>query len=68
MILYGREEPDMPLWLAAVLVLSCRLLRRGSAVRVICIAVCASAVLACACYLALTLLFVDAVRSQPPAP
>ena len=66
----------MPLWLAAVLlvlaaaglVLSCRLLRRGSAVRVICIAVCALAVLACACYLALTLLFVDAVRSQPPAP
>lgn len=64
----------MPFWLAAVLllfavfgiVLCCKYLRRNKAVRVICIIFCALSALACAVYIGLTLLFVDAVQSQPP--
>lgn len=62
----------MPLWLAAVLLLLALLglffsHRLGKTARTVCTVVCALLALACAVYLGLTLLFVDAVRNQPPA-
>lgn len=61
----------MPLWLAAVLLLLALLglffsHRLGKTARTVCTVVCALLALACAVYLGLTLLFVDAVRNQPP--
>lgn len=61
----------MPLWLAAVLLLLALLglffsHLLGKTARTVCTVVCALLALACAVYLGLTLLFVDAVRNQPP--
>ena len=63
----------MPLWLAVVLlvlsltgiVFSRRYLRKT--VRLICVILCVLLAAACAAYIGLTLLFVDAVQNQPPA-
>ena len=60
----------MPLWMAIVLlvlaetgiVLSCR----SSKARTPCVLICVLLALVCAAYIGLTLLFVDAVSSQPP--
>ena len=64
----------MPLWMAVILlmlaaagiIMSCRLIPKGSKARTPCIIVCALLALACAAYIGLTLLFVDAVSNQPP--
>lgn len=63
----------MPLWLAVVLllaavagiVLSNRFLRNNRTARLLCIIGCALIALACAVYIGLTLLFVDAAMNQP---
>ena len=63
----------MPLWLAAALlllsllgiVLSRRYLRKP--VQSVCAVLCVLLAVACAAYIGLTLLFVDAVQNQPPA-
>ncbi len=63
----------MPLWLAVVLlllsllgvVLSRRYLRKP--MQTICVILCVLLAVACAAYVGLTILFVDAVQSQPPA-
>lgn len=52
---------------AAGLAASCILLRGKKTLRIVCTAVCVMLVLALAVYIGLTLLFVDAVRQQPPA-
>ena len=65
----------MPLWLAVVLlvlaavgIVRCRTYLRGSKTAyILCILFCALLALACIVYIGLTLLFVDAVRHQPPA-
>ena len=62
----------MPLWLAVVLlmlsllgiILSHRYLRKP--VQIVCIILCVLLALASATYIGLTILFVDAVRNQPP--
>lgn len=62
----------MPLWLAVVLlllsllwiVLSRRYLRKP--VQIVCVILCVLLAAACAAYIGLTLLFVDAVQNQPP--
>ena len=62
----------MPLWLAVVLlvlsllgiVLSHRYLRKP--VQIVCIILCVLLAAACAAYIGLTLLFVDAVQNRPP--
>lgn len=62
----------MPLWLAVVLlalsllgvVLSRRYLRKP--MQTICVMLCVLLAVACAAYVGLTILFVDAVQSQPP--
>ncbi len=61
----------MPLWLAAVLLLLALLglffsHRLGKTARTVCTVVCALLALACAVYIGLTLLFVDAIQHQPP--
>lgn len=64
----------MPLWMAVILfilaaagiILSCKLIPKGSKARIPCIIICALLALACAAYIGLTLLFVDAVSNQPP--
>lgn len=63
----------MPLWMAIILfilaaagiVLSC-IIPKGSKARTPCIIICALLALACAAYIGLTLLLVDAVSNQPP--
>ena len=63
----------MPLWFAVVLlllsllgvVLSRRYLRKP--MQTICVILCVLLAVACAAYIGLTLLFVDAVQNQPPA-
>lgn len=63
----------MPLWLAVVLlllsllgvVLSRRYLRKP--MQMICVILCVLLAVACAAYVGLTILFVDAVQNQPPA-
>ena len=63
----------MPLWLAAALLvlslsgifLSRRYLRKPA--RSICVILCVLLAAACAVYIGLTILFVDAVQNQPPA-
>ena len=65
----------MPLWLAVVLlvlaavgIVLCRKYLHGSKTAyILCILFCALLALACIVYIGLTLLFVDAVRHQPPA-
>ena len=58
----------MPLWLAAALsgiFLSRRYLRKP--LQSVCVTLCVLLAAACAAYIGLTLLFVDAVQNQPPA-
>ena len=63
----------MPLWLAVALlllsllgvVLSRRYLRKP--MQTICVILCVLLAVACAAYVGLTILFVDAVQNQPPA-
>ena len=63
----------MPLWLAAALLvlslsgifLSRRYLRKP--MQTICVILCVLLAVACAAYVGLTILFVDAVQNQPPA-
>ena len=63
----------MPLWLAVVLLLlsllgvvpSRRYLRKP--MQTICVMLCVLLAVACAAYVGLTILFVDAVQNQPPA-
>ena len=63
----------MPLWLAAALLvlslsgifLSHRYLRKP--LQSVCVILCVQLAAACAAYIGLTLLFVDAVQNQPPA-
>ena len=65
----------MPLWLATALLilaaagmaLSRRYLQRNW-VRTLCILFCGLLALACAVYIGLTVLFVDAVQNRPPVP
>lgn len=65
----------MPLWLAAVLLLltiagiiaACKGLRNTRTLRIVCIVICGIAGLACAVYIGLTALFLDAIQHQPPA-
>ena len=62
----------MPLWLTVVLlalslagiVLSRRYLHKP--MQIVCVILCVLLALACATYIGLTLLFVDAVQNQPP--
>lgn len=62
----------MPLWLAVVLLvlsllgiaLSRRYLRKS--VQIVCVILCILLALASAAYIGLTVLFVEAVRNQPP--
>ncbi len=62
----------MPLWLAVVLLvlsllgiaLSRRYLRKS--VQIVCVILCVLLALASAAYIGLTVLFVEAVRNQPP--
>lgn len=61
----------MPLYLSVILLLLAVLglffsHRLGKPARTVCTVACALLALACAVYLGLTLLFVDAVRNQPP--
>lgn len=61
----------MPLYLSIILLLLAVLglffsHRLGKTARTVCTVVCALLALACAVYIGLTLLFVDAVRNQPP--
>ena len=63
----------MPLWLAVVLLLLSLLgvvLSRGylrKPMQTICVILCVLLAVACAAYVGLTILFVDAVQNQPPA-
>lgn len=65
----------MPLYLAVVLLLlaligialSRRYLRKSRTARILCTIGCVLLAIACAVYIGLTLLFVDAVSQQPPA-
>lgn len=62
----------MPLWLAVAIlllsllgiVLSRRYLRKP--MQIVCVILCVLLAAACAAYIGLTLLFVDAVQHQPP--
>ena len=62
----------MPFWLAVMLlllsmlgsVLSHRYLRNP--VQIVCVMLCVLLAVVCAAYIGLTILFVDAVRNQPP--
>lgn len=64
----------MPFWLAVVLlilaaagiVLSRKYLQKSKPALMLCIIGCALLALACAVYIGLTILFVDAVQNQPP--
>ena len=61
----------MPLYLSVILLLLAVLglffsHRLGTPARTVCTVVCVLLALACAVYIGLTLLFVDAVRNQPP--
>lgn len=66
----------MPLWLAVLLLLialggislAYRYLPPNSIVQMILIICCALAAIACTIYIALTVIFISAVSSTPPAP
>ena len=68
-----KEVDSRPLWLAAALLvlslsgifLSRRYLRKP--LQSVCVILCVLLAAACAAYIGLTLLFVDAVQNQPPA-
>lgn len=70
-----KEVDNMPLWLAAVLlalaasgIVLCRKYLCGNKTAyILCILFCSLLALACIVYIGLTLLFVGAVQSQPPA-
>ena len=70
-----KEVDNMPLWLAAVLlalaasgIVLCRKYLCGNKTAyILCILFCSLLALACLVYIGLTLLFVGAVQSQPPA-
>lgn len=55
------------LLLAAIagIVLACKLLRKNRAARILCIIGCGLIALACAVYIGLTIIFVDAAMNQP---
>lgn len=55
------------LLLAAIagIVLACKLLRKNRAARILCIIGCVLIALACAVYIGLTIIFVDAAMNQP---
>ena len=63
----------MPLGLAVALllaaiagiVLACKLLRKNRTARILCIIGCVLIALACAVYIGLTIIFVDAAMNQP---
>lgn len=65
----------MPLWLAVVLLiaalagiaLACQYLKDNRTARILYIVGCGLIILACALYIGLTLLFVDAVQNRPAA-
>ncbi len=65
----------MPTWLAAVILLLAlagivparKYLGSRRVLQILCIVFCAALALACAVYIGLTVLFVDAVRNSPPA-
>ena len=62
----------MPLYLSIILLLLAVLglffsHRLGKTARTVCTVVCVLLALACVVYIGLTLLFVDAVRNQPPS-
>lgn len=65
----------MPFWLAVVLlvlaaagiVLCRKYLRKHKTAYTLCLLFCSLLALACIVYVALTILFVDAVQHQPPA-
>jgi len=50
------------------IVLAHKYLRKKQAAYIFCIVLLALLMLACTVYIGLTLIFVDAVRNQPPAP
>ena len=64
----------MPLWLAVLMLLialggmavAYRYTPQGSTAQMICIIACSLTAIACAVYIALTVLFVNAVSSCPP--
>ena len=66
----------MPLWLAVMVLLlaiagivpACKCLREKRTLRIVCVVICALIALACAGYIGLTAVFLDAARNQPPAP
>lgn len=70
-----KEVDNRPLWLAAVLlalaasgIVLCRKYLCGNKTAyILCILLCSLLALACIVYIGLTLLFVGAVQSQPPA-
>lgn len=49
----------------AGIVLACKLLRKNRTARILCIVGCALIALACAVYIGLTFIFVDAAMNQP---
>ncbi len=55
------------LLLAAIagIVLACKLLRKNRTARILCIIGCVLIALACAVYIGLTIIFVDAAMNQP---
>ena len=57
------------LLLAAVagIVLACKLLRKSRAARILCIVGCALIASACAVYIGLTFVFLEAIQNQPAA-
>ena len=48
------------------IVLTCIFLRKMRALRIVCIVLLSLIALALCCYIGLTLIFVDAIRHQPP--
>ena len=49
------------------IMLTCKYLRERRALRIACIVLLSLIALVLACYIGLTAIFIDAVRSQPPA-
>ncbi len=65
----------MPLWLAVLLLLialggislAYRYLPENSILQILCLIACALTAIACTIYIALTVLFINAVSSRPPS-
>lgn len=49
------------------LILTCKYVRKSRALRITCIVLLSLIALALACYIGLTIIFIDAVQNQPPA-